>query len=415
MPDGKVYIIGVASEGAASLSAEATRLLQRADMVIGGVRLIDMFPDLQAERVVIGNNLGEVADLIKKNINSKRIVVLASGDPNFYGIARYLIGKLGKDIFEIIPNVSAMQLAFARIRENWDDAATASVHSRPIEDIVSIVSSNRKIGIFTDDKHSPGEIARVLREHGVANCRAYVCQELGSDKESVIDADLYSLPDMEFLPLNILILVRDDKSSGRAGIKPYFGIPDHEFKRRQEGLITKLEVRAVSLTRLCLKEDSVIWDIGSGSGAVSIEAAFLARRGSVFAIEKDARSVNDVRENTRKFGAENVSIIQVMAPEGLGELLNPDAVFVGGSGGNLTEILEVACRCLKPGGKIVVNAATLETLLTALDSLKANGFTTEVTSVNIARSQEIARLTRFESLNPVFVITGWREREQQGE
>jgi precorrin-6Y C5,15-methyltransferase (decarboxylating) len=104
-----------------------------------------------------------------------------------------------------------------------------------------------------------------------------------------------------------------------------------------------------------------------------------------------------------------------MAPEGLGELLNPDAVFVGGSGGNLTEILEGACRRLKPGGKIVVNAATLETLLTALDSLKANGFTTEVTSVNIARSQEIARLTRFESLNPVFVITGWREREQQGE
>lgn len=403
MPKAKVYIIGVAPDGASSLHYEARRLVNRAEMVFGGKRLLDMFPSLTGEKVAIRNNLAEIADLIKKNVRQRRIVVLASGDPGFYGIANYLIGKLGKDSLEIIPNVSAMQVAFSRIKESWEDAVFVSAHARPVEDIVETVRSNHKIGIFTDDKHTPASIARVLLERGVDGYRAYVCQNLGEKDEEVIETELHNLVGMKFPPLNVLILLR-----GKAKKRPQqiLGIPETSFYRRRYGLITKQEVRAISLAKMRLSDESVLWDIGAGSGAVSIEASFLVRKGRIYAIEKNDADIAIIKKNVRKFRAANVEVVQAFAPDGLGELPDPTTVFVGGSGGRLTEILELAGRRLKPGGRIVINIAVLENLRAAIDALKVIGFVTEVTLINIARTTNVMELTRFEALNPVFVVTG---------
>src|SRR3989304_3862475 len=180
MSQNSIPIVGVAAGGPSGLSPELCRTISEAEMVFGGHRLLDMFPALAGEKVPITNNLQAIADLIKAHRGRKRMVVLASGDPGFYGIARYLTEKLGKDVFEIFPGVSAMQLAFARIGEHWDDAVLTSVHSRPIEDIIGIVRSNNKVGIFTDEINTPSRIATLLAEHGIANCRAYVCQNLGT-------------------------------------------------------------------------------------------------------------------------------------------------------------------------------------------------------------------------------------------
>ena len=411
----KVYIIGVGGGGASSLTPEIYQLINQAELLFGGERLLDMFPSLSGQKVAIGHNLSEVTEVIKANVGQKRMVVMASGDPNFYGIAKYLISKLGKDIFEIIPNVSSMQLAFARLKESWDDATFTSVHSRPIEDIVKTVRSSHKIGIFTDEEHTPAAIARVLLAHGVDGYQAYVCQELGGEDEKVIETDLYGLTKMEFSPLNILILLRAQQ--GKAEDEFYYrllGIPDDEFRQRRpkEGLITKLEVRAVSLAKMCLAADSVVWDIGAGSGAVSIEASFLARNGRIFAIEKNTEDVAIIRKNLQKFRVSNVKVIQTLAPDGLGDLPDPTAVFIGGSGGQMEGIFDIACHRLKPEGRIVINAVTLESLNTAVDGLKTRGFAAEVTLINIARSKDIANLTRLEALNPVFVITGWQEAER---
>lgn len=406
----KVYIIGVAPGGAGSLLPEARHRLQQADMVFAGRRLLALFPSLSGQKFVIENNLEEVAQLIKDNLNQQRIVVLASGDPNFYGIASFLMRKLGKNLIEIIPNVSALQLAFARIKESWDDAVLASVHSRPIADIVDLVRSHHKIALFTDDKNSPDKIARLLQEQGIANCRTYICQDLGSEKEKIIATDLYSLKEMRCSPLNVMILIKDDASE-KAHSRHYFGIPDEEFQRRGGGLITKMEVRAVSLAKMQLKEDSIVWDIGAGSGAVSIEAAFLARQGKVFAIEKDTEAVVVIKENIEKFGSHNITVIETLAPANLAMLPPPTSVFIGGSGGHLMAILQITANRLKDSGRIVINAATLETLQEAIKGLKANGFISEVTLVNVARSQAILHLTRLEALNPVFIISGWRAKE----
>jgi precorrin-6Y C5,15-methyltransferase (decarboxylating) len=161
----KVYIIGIPPGGTSCLTPQAQQLIDRADLVFGGKRLLDMFPSLSGEKLIIRNNLSRITTLIKKDMGHKQIVVLSSGDPNFFGIAVYLVDKLGKDDIEIIPAVSAMQSAFACIKEGWSDAVFVSVHSRPIEYIVDTVRSNNKIGIFTDDKHNPAAIAGVLLAH----------------------------------------------------------------------------------------------------------------------------------------------------------------------------------------------------------------------------------------------------------
>jgi len=408
----KIYIIGIGP--GSSLTPESRRIIDRAEILFGGERLLNMFTPAAGERVVIRNNLAEVTERITANLGRKRMVVLASGDPNFYGIAKYLIGQLGKDIFEIIPNVSSMQLAFARIKESWDDATFISVHSRRIEDIVETVRSSHKIGIFTDQRNSPAAIAGVLEEHGIDDCRAYVCEDLGEESEKITITTLAALREMRFSRLNILILL---KEAVRGAEAPIFGIPDEEFHQRRpkDGLITKLEVRAVSLAKMGLASDSLMWDIGAGSGAVSIEASFIAGNGRIFAVEKNAADVAIIRRNLDKFGVSNVEVIQTLAPDSLPDLPDPDVIFIGGSGGQMGEILGIACHRLKPEGRIVINAVTLENLNTAVDGLKTRGFTAEVTLINIARSKDIANLTRFESLNPVFVVAGRRKSgERQG-
>lgn len=409
LENNKVYIIGVGAGGAASLLPEICQLIDQAEMVFGGERLLRMFPSLTGQKFVLTNNLSEAADLIKRNLGSKRMAVLASGDPGFHGITRYLTKELGKDAVEIVPNVSAMQLAFARIKESWDDAVLTSVHSRPIDDIIDVVRGNHKIGILTDEKHTPGEIARVLKEHGIENCRAYVCQDLSTHNESIIATDLYSLKQKRFSPLNILILLREPSETRT---QQRLGIPEEKFYRQREGFITKLEVRAVSLAKLALTENSIVWDIGAGSGAISIEASFLAYRGSIFAIEKSADAVAIIRKNVRRFGRHNIQVVRVSAPDRLEDLPAPDAIFVGGSGGRMAEIISAAGVRLKPGGRVVVNVVTLETLHRTIEALQASGFTFEVTLVNVARSTNVIELTRFEALNPIFVITGVLREKQ---
>lgn len=408
MHNKKVYIIGIPPDGASSLPSHIYKLIEQAEMVFGGKRLLDMFPALSSEKIIISNNLPRVTTLLKKYTGRRHIVVLSSGDPNLYGIAGYLAGKLSKESIEIIPAVSAMQVAFSCIKESWTDAVFASVHSRPIEDIIDIVRSNNKIGLFTDEKHSPAAIAKVLLEHGIDDYWGYVCERLGSGDQKIIEANLHDLCLIDSNTPNILILIKTRKEKVSALIPQYPGIPDEEFYRRKPkgGLITKQEVRAISLSKMGLTVESVLWDIGAGSGAVSIEASLIARKGRIYAIEKNEMDISNIKKNIRKFHAFNVEIVHTRAPENLDKLSPPSAIFIGGSGGKMKEIVEAVDGKLMPGGRIVINIVALENLNIAINALTAIGFTIDITLVNIARSTGITELTRFESLNPVFVITG---------
>ena len=210
-------------------------------------------------------------------------VLVSSGDPLFYGVARYLCDRLGKDLFEVVPHVSSMQLAFARIKESWEDAYLTNLTGRPIEAVIDRIRTAEKIGLFSSDEWPPARLAQELLARGIDYFRAYVCENLGSPDERVTQAAVADLTGMEFNPLNVLILIREpnrpDRAS-RASRHRLFGNPDDAFAQSlpKRGLITQAEVRAIALAQLDIRATSIVWDIGAGSGSVAIEAAQLAHR-----------------------------------------------------------------------------------------------------------------------------------------
>ncbi len=421
-PASRVYVVGLGAEGWESLAPRAKEVVAQADTVVGGERLLALVPHVAAERLVIKAGLAGLLEQIATRLGERRVVVLASGDPGFFGIAKALVERFGKERVEILPNVSAVQLAFARIKESWEDATFVSLHGRLPARFAAAVGRSRKVAILTDDVNSPAVIARSLLAAGLGGYHAYVCEDLGLPDERVRECDLATLTELATAPLNVLILIREQAAEeGEAaylgqpasltGGWPY-GIPDEEFYQRRphRGLITKVEVRLASLAKLALTESSTVWDIGAGSGAVTIEAALAARLGRVFAVERDAESIDLIRRNIAKFGVANVVPVHGTAPAALAALPAPDAVFVGGSGGQLAAIVDAVDRQLRAGGRVVVNATTVETAGAALAALREKGFAVTATLLQVSRGKELAGLTHFEALDPVFVIAARRGR-----
>jgi len=397
----KVLVVGVGSEGPAGLPLVLQNRIAQADLLCGSERLLKHWAGLQVEKMIIRANIPELVERLRRR-GEARVVVLASGDPCFYGIAGTLLRYLPADELEIVPHVTSPQLAFARAGIPWSDAIFTSAHARPLAEVVGWARRAPKLGILTDHKHTPALIAKTLLAAGIEDCRAIVAENLGLPDEQLTDTHLSALPGMEFSPLNVLLLIHDPDWRPQ----PVFAPRPAEAYAHRRGLITKAEVRTLILARLALSETDIAWDIGAGSGAVSIEMALLAWRGRVFAVEQDAENLAYLRENISRFGVLNVEVVAGSAPAALEGLPQPDAVFIGGSGGQMQGILDVVCRRLRPGGRIVLSVVTLENLNEAVSGLKARGFAAEMTLVNVARSKSIADLTRFEALTPVFVVTG---------
>ena len=281
-------------------------------------------------------------------------MLVSSGDPLFYGVARYLCDRLGKDRFEVVPHVSSMQLAFARVKESWEDATLINLAGRPIEAVIDRIRTAEKIGLFSSELWPPPKLARELLERGIDYFRAFVCENLGSPDERVTQADLADLTGMEFNALNVLILIRKpnrpDRAS-RAGRRRLFGNPDEAFAQSlpKRGLITHAEVRAMALAQLDIRSSSVVWDIGAGSGSVAIEAAQLASQGMVYAVEPEPADIALIEANAETFGVPNVKPILGRAPEILDGLPEPDAIFVGGTGRQVDLVLGRGVFAAVPG------------------------------------------------------------------
>lgn len=415
--DNRIQIIGIGDDGPRGLNENSLRWIHETDVLVGGERHLAMFPESRAERIVLKGGLGRIVDELARLRETHRIVVLASGDPLFYGVAGFIAKKVGAQAVDIHPHLSSLQLAFARLGDSWQDAVLESVHGRPMRGLAQRIDGKAKIAVLTDEENSPSALARYLLEFGMDEYEAFVAENLGGEDERYGHWTLGEMTEGSFSPLNIVILRRrPDAFPARHG----FGFEDEEFFQRKpdKGLITKKEVRVLSLSELKLKSDSVVWDIGAGSGSVSVECAKLAPYGQVFAIEKNEADMANIEQNRRKFRAD-FTAIHSKAPEGLDSILDPDAVFIGGSGGELRELIRVCCTRLRAGGRIVVNAATIETLADTQKALSEEGFAARIALVQIGRSKPILDMTRFEGLNPIYVITGFRdersEKEQEGE
>jgi precorrin-6B C5,15-methyltransferase / cobalt-precorrin-6B C5,C15-methyltransferase len=405
MPQQKIYLVGAGITGWEGFGSKALEVIAKAQVLIGHQRHLDAFPDFDGEKRELGD-LAQMLDFLKST--DQRTVVLGSGDPNFFGVARFLLRNLPKERIEIFPNVTSIQYAFARIKEPWDDAIFVSVHGRELHRAIDRIVAAEKVAVLTDSTNTPAAIARELIERGAEGYEAWLCENMGMEGERFTKTDVRGLLELPAAALNILILIKAWEPNLEQ--YPLIGIDDEQFATAKK-LITKQEVRAVTLAKLQIQDDLVLWDIGAGSGSVSIEVSNLMPNGRVFALEKNPQYLVFLRDNLRKFVARNVKLIEAFAPEGLDDLPDPDRVFIGGSGGQLEEIIEAVDKRLKAEGRIVLNAVTLDTLTKAVEFLEDHGYTVEVTCVNIAKTRGLTEYKLFESHNPVYIISAWKGAE----
>ncbi|MFV2070570.1 MAG: precorrin-6y C5,15-methyltransferase (decarboxylating) subunit CbiE [Pirellulales bacterium] len=404
-----VHILGIGDDGLDGIPTSTRRLIEQADLLIGDQRTLSLLPEGGQQRMVIGTNLDEAVERIAVSTEGE-IAVLAYGDPLFYGLARYLCDRLGKERFRVQPHVSSMQLAFSRVMETWEDAYLSNLAHHSLDQVVERIRVADKVGLFTTDDWTPAHVARALLSCGVDYFSSYVCENLGSPDERVTQGTLAEIAHQEFSPLNVMILIREAEvpdRPGEASMLRLFGNPEEAFlqSKPKRGLLTPAEVRAMGLAELSLRPDSIVWDVGAGCGSVSIEAARIASAGTTYAIEKDAEDHQLIRENMERFGVLNVVPVLGRAPEAWADLPDPDAVFVEGSGREVSRIVDLAYDRLRDGGRLVANVGSIENLSDVHRTMSRRSGFVKTWMVNLARGTYQLERLRFDALNPTFLLS----------
>ena len=404
-----VFIVGIGDDGIEGMTAHAVKIVESAHVLLGPDSCSSLLSAGMRERLEIVASLEELVDHIEKSESQNKIVVLASGDPLFYGTARYVCAKLGKERFEVVPHVSSMQLAFARVKESWEDAYLANLSGLTVIDrVIDKIRTVDTAGLFTSERWPPNAVAEALLEQGIQGLQAYICENLGSPDERVTQGSLKEIAKESFSPLNVMILVRPSgltELPSKTGSR-LFGNSDELFlqSRPKRGLLTPAEVRSLALAELSLFSTSIVWDVGAGSGSLAVEAARLAPNGSVFAIEMDVDDHQLIEENAKRFGVDNLRAILGQAPEAWSDLPDPDSIYVGGSGRSVTALVEQAWERLKPGGRLVTSCNSIENLAAVHALLRSRSDDAGYWMVNIARGIEQMDRIRFEAINPNFLM-----------
>ena len=391
------------------LTAEHLKIIEEAEILIGGKRLLGYFEHCSAQKKTIDKNLKVVVDFIKSQMASRSIVVLASGDPLFFGIGARLVKALGGEHVDIYPNISSVAAAFARIKEPWSNVQVVSLHGRNNEGVLlTALEKENVVAVLTDPKNSPARLARRLIEEDFINFKICVLESLGTAEERFNWYSLEHAAAMEFAQPNLAILKRSAEDPKRINTL-HLGLPDHYYDH-QQGLITKSEIRAITISKLRLSKDHILWDLGAGSGSISIEASLLVPLGQVFAVEKKPERIHQIENNKSRFGVKNLEIVQAALPQGLKELPRPDRVFIGGGGRDLESIIKAAAAFLKPDGLVVVNTVLIQNLQTATETLEALDFKTSQVQAQISRSRVMPWGVRLDAQNPVWIICGMRKK-----
>lgn len=412
----KIHVIGIGLDGAAGLTESVRQIVEKATLLIGSDRHLAYFPSHPAPRLVLGDfhlAIAQMRNLIAKSDKNYSIIVLVSGDPLFFGLGRLLLEELPPEEIVFYPHISSIQLAFSRLKVPWQDAVVISCHGRSLDTLTQALKEGvEKIAVLTDSINTPIAIANLILSLDLSTRYGFwVCENLGGIDEKVQFLAIDTVCKENFSSLNIVILIRQsDRIDLEINIDnlPIFGLSDETFLsfRDRPSLMTKREVRTLLLGELALQPGQIVWDIGAGTGSVSIEIARLCPKSQVYAIEKTAMGTSLIEQNCRRFQVKNVVSIHGNAPDILENLPTPNRIFIGGSGGNLSAILDECQLKLAPNGIIVLAFATLEHLHQALSWLKEHHWEYTLLQIQLSRSISVAQLTRFTPLNPVTIVTG---------
>ncbi|MCI0335211.1 MAG: precorrin-6y C5,15-methyltransferase (decarboxylating) subunit CbiE [Planctomycetes bacterium] len=403
-----IHVIGIGDDGLEAVPNSVRQIIDSAEVLLGTDRILAIVPKSKAERHVISSDLNELVKTLE-SAGNKKVAMLIYGDPMFYGLARYVMDRLGKERFVVVPHVSSMQLAFARVMESWEDAYLTDLAKHPLDAVLEKIRTAQKVGLFTTDQTGPAAVAKALLDRRIEYFTAYVCENLGARDERVTRGTLAEIAAQKFDSLNVMVLVRDADAPDRpreAVGRRLFGNPDEAFlqSKPKQGLLTPAEVRAIALAQMDIAPSSIVWDIGAGSGSVSIEAAQMASDGAVYAIEMDAEDHGLIRQNAERFGVANVTAVLGRAPEACDELPDPDAVFIAGGGREVTRISEYAYKRLRSGGRLVVNVVSIDHLAELREAMSKHSSDIHVWLINLSRTTTQLDRLSFDPLKPSFLL-----------
>ncbi|MCG8564978.1 MAG: precorrin-6y C5,15-methyltransferase (decarboxylating) subunit CbiE [Desulfobacterales bacterium] len=404
-----IHIIGMGM-GMKDLTPEHHRYIDQANVLVGGQRHLDQFPDFHGTTRAIRGPLPRLMDEMAELAPTHRIVVLASGDPLFHGIGSTLLSYFSRDQLVFHPNINTVAAAFSAIKEPWQDARLVDLHkgTEP-EGGFQALSSWHKFICLTGPETGPDYIAGKLLEHQLTQFTCWTLEALGHPTRERIQRFSHpsQLVDEKFRHPNAMVLIGEPRDIVPHGT--HLGMADHRFSH-PNGLITKSEVRAVTLAKLRLDSGvHTIWDIGAGSGSVSIEMALVCPQAHIHAVEKNPDRGSHITTNKERFHCGNLTWVQGDALEQMTALPAPDRIFIGGGGGDLPKIINHCCGRLNPGGQLVINTVVLQNMQAAQEALQANGFEIETTLLQISRSHPIPGGDRMVPLNPVWIISALRK------
>lgn len=394
-----ISVIGIGMGNPDTLTLRAWKALRAAQLIVGARRILDSLPAECAGERIAAVAPDEIRSVLDRHNGCGEAAVALSGDTGFYSGAAKLLPLLEPYPSDVICGITTVQYLAALLRRPWQDVSLVSAHGASCN-VTGAVCAAEQTFFLTGGKNTPASIVRELCEAGLGGCEVFVGENLSYPDEKLTAGRASELLGREFAPLSAVWVCR---SAGFARRDAAAGIPDERFVRGEVPM-TKQEVRAAILAKLGARPGETVYDIGAGTGSVGVELALSAPTITVYAVERVGAACALIRANREKFGAYNLRLTQGAAPEALSELPAPDRAFVGGSGGNLTQIL--ACLQKKnPAVRVVVSAVAAETLSEALGALKALRFEgLEIAQISVSRSRQAGPYHMMTAQNPIFLL-----------
>ena len=393
-----VTIVGIGPGSREAMTLEVRCAMEDADCLIGAKRMLEA--GLRPNQTVFDAvSPAKIAEYINNHPEFNRFTVAMSGDVGFFSGAKKLLPLLSGCEVRALPGLSSLVYLCARLGTSYEDVRPVSLHGRD-HDIVPDIRKYRRVFTLVGGENGMGLLCKQLTEAGLGGVKVSVGENLSYPQERISVGTAAELAEKEFSSLSVALIEND---AGDPVVT--HGLPDEAFQRTESVPMTKSEVRSVCLSKLALTEHAICWDVGAGSGSVAIEMALQADSGQVFAIERKDTAVELLRENTRRFGLENLSVVPGLAPEACEDLPAPTHVFIGGSAGNMRQILEEILG-KNPNARIVATAVTLESIGELTQCIKDIPFTyTEVVSMSVARDRKAGPYHLMMGQNPIFIFT----------
>jgi len=392
----KIAIVGIGMGRADNMTIEARRACQDAQLLIGASRMLETVKNLD-KQILESYRPEEILDYVNKHPEFERIAILLSGDAGFYSGAGKLLKAFEKEQISVYSGISSVVYLCGKLHTSWEDVKLMSLHGRE-QNIVAAVKKYPKVFALIGKKQGIHELCEKFIHYGMGKVVIHAGERLSYENECITSGTAEELRNREFETLSV-VLIENKSAAHIPG-----GMEDEAFIRGKVPM-TKSEIRSISLSRLRLQSNSIIYDVGAGTGSVSIEMALQASQGEVYAIEKNEEAVSLIKENRIKFAADNLKVIEGKAPEALQELPAPTHVFIGGSSGNLKKIILTVLR-KNAAARIVINAITLETVAEALECLKTLPLVdADIVSAVIGKSKEAGSCHMMMGQNPVYIIS----------